>query len=140
MKSVKPGRGPSFMGGIGGVIFSVFAVIWTISSAGMGAPGGFSLIGVLFVCMGAGIAIYNFVNATRKNRFSAFDITDGREEPDPLNERFGAGQDDSAYDTQIDAPDGWEDATDGEKAYCPWCGAAIKAEYAYCPQCGRRAE
>ena len=33
--------------------------------------------------------VYNLKNATSKDRFSTFDITDESEESDPLNETFG---------------------------------------------------
>ena len=76
MRSVKPGRGPSMMGGIGAVIAIVFGVVWTLSAAQMGAPGFFPLFGVLFILVGVVQAVYNFKNAGSKNRFSAFDITE----------------------------------------------------------------
>ena len=130
MKSVKPGRGPSFMSGVVGLIASAFVAIWTVSASSMGAPGVFTLFGVLGICMGLGIAIYNFANATRKNRFSTFDITDEREEPDPLNARFH-GEDEA----------NGEDAAEAENpaAYCPSCGAPLKEGFAFCPRCGKRA-
>jgi len=36
MKSIKPGRGPSMMGGIAGVFVAVFGVFWTIMATAMG--------------------------------------------------------------------------------------------------------
>ena len=39
MKSVKPGRGPSFMNGIGYAAAAVFGIFWMILAGGMGAPG-----------------------------------------------------------------------------------------------------
>lgn len=54
-----------------------------------GAPISFSIFGVLFVIVGIVQAVYNFKNAAGKKRYSAFDIVDGEEEPDPLNQRFG---------------------------------------------------
>lgn len=69
MRSVKPGRGPSMMGGIGAVIAIVFGVVWTLSAAQMGAPGFFPLFGVLFILVGVVQAVYNFKNAGSKNRF-----------------------------------------------------------------------
>lgn len=60
MRSVKPGRGPSMMGGIGAVIAIVFGVVWTLSAAQMGAPGFFPLFGVLFILVGAVQAMYNY--------------------------------------------------------------------------------
>ena len=56
MKSMKPGRGPSMMGGVGSVVAIVFGVFWTILAAGitsgaseMGAPGIISVVFPLFV-------------------------------------------------------------------------------------------
>ena len=63
MRSVKPGRGPSMMGGIGAVIAIVFGIVWTLSAAQMGAPGFFPLFGVLFILVGVVQAVYNFKNA-----------------------------------------------------------------------------
>ena len=37
MKSIKPGRGPSMMGGVGSVIAAIFGVFWTIGAVQMGA-------------------------------------------------------------------------------------------------------
>lgn len=39
MKSVKPGRGPSFMNGVGYVAAAVFGIFWMILAGGIGAPG-----------------------------------------------------------------------------------------------------
>ena len=89
MKSVKPGRGPSMMGGIGSILAAVFGLIWTCGAASMGAPGFFLLFGVVFIGIGVVNAVYSFKNATGENRYSDFDIVDSHEEPDPLNERFG---------------------------------------------------
>lgn len=86
MKSVKPGRGPSFMNGVGYVAAAVFGIFWMILAGGIGAPGLFVAFGAIFVLMAVAGAIYQFSNATRKNRFSAFDITDEQEEPDELNQ------------------------------------------------------
>ena len=37
MKSIKPGRGPSMMGGLGSIFAGVFGVIWTMAAVQMGA-------------------------------------------------------------------------------------------------------
>lgn len=50
----------------------------------------FPLFGLVFIGMGVYNAVYNYRNATSENRYSEFDITDENEEPDPLNERYGA--------------------------------------------------
>lgn len=123
MKSVKPGRGPSFMGGIGGIAATVFGVIWTVMAGSMGAPGLFTAFGVVFTLLAGAQTVYAFVNATGKNRFSTFDITDADEEPDPLNARFGGEE--AAEKTP---PTG---------RYCPFCGAQADVSYAYCPECGK---
>ena len=75
MKSIKPGRGPSMMGGLGSVFAGVFGVIWTIAAVQMGA-GIFALFGVVFILFAVLQAVYQFKNATGENRYSVFDITE----------------------------------------------------------------
>lgn len=125
MKSIKPGRGPSFMGGVMSILVGLFGVVWTVLAAGAGG-GPFALFGIIFVAIAVVQAIYNFKNATGKNRYSSFDITDGDEEPDPWNERFGNSQ---SY-TQIN------DDTDSK--YCPYCGTAVQNDFEYCNNCGKK--
>ena len=123
MKSVKPGRGPSFMGGVGSLIAVGFGAIWMALAFSMGAPTLFCLFGVLFILMGLANVIYSFVNATGKKRFSVFDITEDGEEEDPLNERFGVKR-------ETKAPD-------GETVYCLYCGEKAEQGYRYCRKCGK---
>lgn len=112
MYSVKPGRGPSAMSAVGGVIFIGFGVLWTIlaGSMALGAssvlnrgfgeqigifawiPMIFPLFGVLAIVAGIASVAYSLRNTTSPNRYSAVEITTGSEEPDPLNEAFGAIQ------------------------------------------------
>lgn len=125
MKSVKPGRGPSFMNGVGYVAAAVFGIFWMILAGGVGAPGLFVAFGAIFVLMAVAGAIYQFSNATRKNRFSAFDITDEQEEPDELNQYFGKNG--AGY-----MPEKQEPAA----RYCPYCGEALQEDYRFCPKCG----
>ena len=127
MKSVKPGRGPSAMGGFSAVIAVIFGIFWTITASSMGAPGLFPLFGILFVIMGIISAIYNFKNATGKNRYSSFDIVDSHEEPDPMNQRFGV-------DITSDDP-GFES---DDFRFCPYCGAKLGADFAFCGKCGKQ--
>ena len=122
MKHIKPGRGPSMMGGIGAIAVGIFGVIWTISAASMGG-GLFALFGVVFVGMAIAIAVYNFKNATGKERYSAFDIVDETEEPDPLQARYGKTPPTS---------------TKRKSKFCPWCGAKVDAEYEFCNECGKK--
>jgi len=135
MKSVKPGRGPSMMGAIGSVAAIVFGIIWTIAAASMGAPIFFPLFGLVFIGLGIVQAVYHFNNATSKNRYSAFDITDGTEEPDPLNERFGAQE--SKADELSAESNRYPEPSDEEANFCPFCGAKLKAGYQFCKHCGK---
>lgn len=125
MKSVKPGRGPSALGVWGSVMAAVFGVFWTVMAASMGAPFIFPMFGVLFIITAVVMGVYNYRNATGKRRYSAFDITEDGEEPDPLEERFGAAE-----------PRG--EARRGDFGYCPYCGAPAETDYAFCRRCGKK--
>lgn len=126
MRSVKPGRGPSAMGGIGAVAGVVFGIFWTIMAASMGAPVFFPIFGVLFVIIGIIQAVYHFKNAAGTNRFSEYDITEDGEEPDPLARRFESRQ------------SGSSDAQETQCRYCPYCGARLGDGFAFCGRCGRQ--
>lgn len=154
MKSIKPGRGPSMLGAIIAVALVVFGLLWVVMASDITSsfPGGsgdaiiiegnnmfqdfsapmssigtiFPLFGLVFVAIAVVMAIYHFKNATGKNRYSVFDIVDGDEEPDPLNERYGNDpQTDSGEKT--DAP-----------AFCPYCGNDLKEDHIYCDRCGKK--
>ena len=122
MKSVKPGRGPSMMSGVGSVAGILFGIIWTIAAASMGAPVFFPLFGLVFIGIGVAQAVYHFRNAAGERRYSAFDIVDDGEEPDPLDGRFGA------HSAQADPDPG----------YCPYCGAHAEEGYEFCRKCGKK--
>ncbi len=128
MKSVKPGRGPSMMGGVAGIFMVLFGIIWTVLASQMGAGGLFALFGVIWTCFAAATTIYNFKNATGKNRYSSFDITDEDEEPDPFNERFRDGQE----------PRENLKAAPGPSRFCPYCGAPAGEEFEFCNRCGKK--
>ncbi len=125
MKSIKPGRGPSFMGGVMGIFVGLFGVVWTVIAAGMGG-GVFALFGIIFIAVAVMITIYNFKNATSQNRYSSFDITEHGEEPDPLNERFGRPQSDAPKQEGV------------ENKFCPYCGTAVAEDFEYCNNCGKK--
>lgn len=125
MKSVKPGRAPSMMGGVMSIAVGLLGVIWTVTAASMGG-GFFALFGIVFIAVAVIQAVYHFKNATSQNRYSAFDITDGNEEPDPLNQRFG-GQ----YEPEANA--GTSDSL-----FCPYCGAEAGSGYEFCSKCGKK--
>lgn len=125
MKSIKPGRGPSMMGGVVGIFMIGFGILWTVLAAQASVV--FALFGVLWTGIAIVNTVYNFKNATSKNRYSAYDITDSREEPDPLNERFGG-----SYEESFELND------NGDSEFCPYCGAEVEGEYLYCNKCGKK--
>ena len=92
MRHIKPGRGPSALGALGGIIAVVFGVFWTAMAFSMtrGAPEPFAsffpFFGVLFVVIGIANVGYNLYNATQRKRMSVFDIATSAEESDPLND------------------------------------------------------
>ena len=127
MKSIKPGRGPSMMSGISSILVAVFGVAWTIGAVSMGAGGLFAVFGLIFIAMAIVSAVYNFKNATSKNRYSSFDITDENEEPDPWNERFGEKRSEAQTATYS-----------SDSKYCPYCGVRVEGDFAYCHKCGKK--
>ncbi len=129
MKSIKPGRGPSMMGGVGAIFAALFGVFWTIMAISMGAVF-MAPFGLIFIGISVVNALYNFKNATGENRYSAFDIVDEHEEIDPLNERFGTKN----YDTETF---GTADM-DSESEYCPYCGVKVSKEFEFCHKCGKK--
>ena len=119
MKSIKPGRGPSMMGGLGSIFAGVFGVIWTMAAVQMGA-GIFALFGVVFILFAVLQAVYQFKNATGENRYSEFDITEDGEEPDPLEKRMAPP---SSPAEENKEPGG---------GFCPYCGAPAEKDYDFC--------
>ena len=129
MKSIKRGRGPSFMNGVSLIGVAVFGVFWTIMAAGIGAPAPLVMGGLVFIGIAVVNAVYNFRNAAGKQRYSEYDITDGHEEPDPLNERFGGAAGQPEYGAE----------PEGEAfAFCPYCGKKLDEGDNFCGKCGRR--
>lgn len=126
MKSVKPGRGPSMESGIGSVFAVIVGIIWCFGAAQIGAPVPFVLFGVIFIIVAAVQAYIGFHNATSENRWSAYDITDEEEEPDPLNEKYEKKQEQIL---QVD---------DTKGGYCPYCGMKVEKDYAFCRKCGKK--
>lgn len=129
MKSVKPGRGPSAMGALGSVVAVIFGIFWTGMAASMGAPGIFPVFGVLFIILGSAQALYHFKNAAGENRFSAYDITEDGEEPDPLERRV--------YDVPQPPPPPVQPPPGGKYRFCPYCGAEVLDDFAFCGVCGK---
>lgn len=143
MRSIKPGRGPSMMSGVVGIFIALFGVFWTLTAASMGA-GIMVPFGLIFIGIAVVSVIYNFKNATSKNRYSSFDITDGNEEPDPLNQRYGQQY---SYDQQYgyNQPDCGQkyDAygrpeEDVDSSFCPYCGNPVDGDFEFCNKCGKK--
>lgn len=143
MKSIKPGRGPSMMGGIVCIAVAVFGLLWTIGASSMSSSFGgigtfydpafgggidaiFPLFGVVFIIIAVVSAVYNFKNATGKKRFSEYDIVDSGEEADPLNERFGEHT--PVHHESVPEVD----------AFCPYCGTPVEDDYRFCNSCGKK--
>lgn len=137
MKSIKPGRGPSGMSFIGSIISIVFGVFWTIiafsitSNASFGVVGAiFPLFGIVFIIAGIFQASYHYRNATGKDRFSVFDITDSSEEGDPSEKWINV-------ESEPDNEKENHDPVSHDFNYCPYCGAAIDRTFSFCPKCGK---
>lgn len=112
------------MGGFAGLAAAAFGLLWTILVASSGG-GIFALFGLIFVAIGIVNAVYNFKNATGKNRYSEYDITENGEETDPLNEMFGEKRN---YDS----------VSQTENRFCPYCGQRVEADFEFCNVCGKR--
>ncbi len=130
MKSIKPGRGPSMMGGIVSIFAGLFGVVWTLLAFQI--SGIFALFGLIFIGIAIVNGIYNFKNATSKNRFSAFDITDSDEEEDPLNRRFGG------FSGDISQDNGGQSEGGGAHRFCPYCGSPAQKDFEFCNRCGKK--
>ena len=126
MKSIKPGRGPSMIGGVVGIFMIGFGILWTVIAAQ--ASGLFALFGVFWTGIAVVQTVYNFKNATGKNRYSQYDIIDDNDEPDPLNEHFGNHRSDKQPSIKQDI----------NNAFCPYCGTAVEGDFEYCNKCGKK--
>lgn len=138
MYSVKPGRGPSLMGGVVGIAVALFGVFWTMGAMSKGAPPFFALFGVVFVVVAVVGVIYNFANAVGRDRMSTFDITSGEEESDPIADALGHNRPQPPAEREENAEGAIAQGTrrfPGE--FCPFCGAKAGPQCNYCPQCGK---
>ena len=130
MKSIKPGRGPSAMGAVGSIFAGAFGVFWTIATVRMGAPIHFSFFCVIFIVLAIVQGVYNYKNATGKNRMSVYDTTDSEEESDPFN-RFVKKEPKAKS----------EEMQNGEKReykFCPFCGSPVQKAHKFCSECGKK--
>ena len=134
MKSIKRGRASSLTSGIVGIAMSIafFGIATQVSSD----FGEFAFVPMIMGLIVLGLSIGEIIGATRKNRFSEYDITDDGEEPDPLNQYYGAqARPDQERQSPAATPTGADAAL---ASYCPYCGPRIEQGYAYCPSCGKR--
>lgn len=97
--SVKPGRGPSALGAVGGIGAVIFGVFWTIIAFSITRNSPFPVVGtifplfgVVFVLVGIFRVIYDLRNATTRNRNSIVDVLPEEQERDPLDRHFGRQQ------------------------------------------------
>ncbi len=132
MKSIKPGRGTSIQGAIASIGAVAFGIFWMIFAARMGAPVPFVLMGLVFVVIAGSNAVMSLRNATGKNRYSVYDITEEGEEIDPLQQRFDMKQADALQSPKE------EDTVEEKGGFCPYCGAKAEADYAFCRKCGKK--
>lgn len=119
------------MGVFGGIIAALFGVFWTAMTIRMRAPFFFAMFGVIFIVAAIVNTVYNYKNATGKNRMSLYDITDEDDEPDPFNKYANYGK------SEIDRSVSFQEEDDNTR-YCPYCGEALKRDYEYCPKCGKQ--
>ncbi|MBE6564757.1 MAG: zinc ribbon domain-containing protein [Ruminococcaceae bacterium] len=128
MKSIKPGRGPSFFNGVMSLVVTLFGVFWTVMAASFEPF--MALFGIAFVGIGIYNIFHHFRNAAGKNRTSLYDITEEGEEPDPFETRFGG--EDGREQRQTSG------VSVGDSRFCPYCGSALAEDFVYCNRCGKK--
>lgn len=128
MKSIKPGRGPSRLGMIGGIGAVLFGIFWCILA---GAIGAWFMIpfGLIFIGIALSGVFYNHHNATSENRYSIVDIVDEDEETDPLNDKYGKSN---------SAKKNTNEKEGTSATFCPFCGTSVKSSFDFCPKCGKQ--
>lgn len=132
MYSVKPGRGPSIMGGVAALLVAGFGVFWILLAHSIGAPWPFLGFGLIFIAFALTGAIYNFANATQKNRSSVIDITTDSEEGDFIADALGHSR-----PHHREPQDAAEPVRQFEGDFCPYCGAQVQPDFNFCPKCGK---
>lgn len=114
MRSIKPGRGPSLIGGILAGFVALAGLGGIITAFSLGAPWFSGLLCIGLTIAALCIAVYHIRNAVSNHRISAFDVVESREEPDPLKQRFGAPR------------------------YCRQCGVSLPGDANFCSGRGVR--
>lgn len=123
---------------VGSVIAVVFGVFWTIIALNITQNAPFPIIGivfplfgVIFIIFGIVQAVYHLKNATGKNRFSLFDVTDSSQEGDPADAWL-------KKDNEAPRAAAHQASAVGAFSYCPYCGTRLTSEFSFCPRCGRQ--
>ncbi len=106
------------------VFCAIFGIIWTVIAFKSDVKI-MALFGVAFVVFAIVNAVYSYKNATQKNRYSMYDITEEGEEPDPLNEEYHYAEKSNSQ-------------TSAESRFCPYCGTKVEGDYQYCNRCGKK--
>ena len=132
MKSIKRGRASSLTGGIVGIVMSIMFFGMALQVGDVFSE--FKFIPIIMGLLALGVSIGEIVGATRKNRFSEYDITDDSEEPDPLNRYY---DDQTQSDQNRQSPTAASAQSDKAMSYCPYCGTRVEKEFAFCPSCGK---
>jgi len=127
MKRIKPGRGPSALTFIGSLIAIIFGLIWIATVIYLGKkendlPTPLLLFGALFILIGVINAVYAYINAFGKKRFSLMDVVEPSEEGEP-----------NEPDEKTLNKTGQESGLN----YCPHCGNPVKESFVFCPKCGK---
>ena len=70
-------------------------------------------------------------------------ITDGKEEPDPLNQRYGQSYEQNDYSEPYPGFNDGYDAfgrpdVDTDSSFCPYCGTPVEEDFEYCHKCGQK--
>ena len=73
MKSVKPGRGPSMMGGVMSIFMGLFGLLWTILVASSGG-GIFALSGVISSLSPGAMRYTSFLISIRSSALPLFSM------------------------------------------------------------------
>lgn len=129
MYSVKPGRGPSLMGGIASLVIMILGLCFAGEFLNTNPPPPVKAFFVVWVLFGISGAIGGFYNAFAKNRFSEHDITKPQTEPDPIAKALGFEQSANVPTQGNIPPTGIN--------YCPFCGTRVSPDYVCCPVCGK---
>ena len=93
---------------------------------------------MVFVVVAIVQAVYNFKNATGKERFSVMDIVDDDEEGDPTDRWVEGGMDAGESAGESEAHEKSAADFEAEVNFCPYCGAKAEKTFRFCQKCGKR--